>query len=352
MRYFIPIIILIISGCAFNQQTQIRKDNKQTFIELEEFGFRTKPILNREYIIFLCWYVAVYGESYPDKVLEILPLNTSYKPRMNLRETEDIFTHVDVNPIFKNYILNPKYIDYPLIGLSKHQVLELQKWMTDRYNENLLIDTKYLDFNPFQKDEDCYVLEAALAGQYMGLIAENWNDKYELMSTSDRWQEYAYKSNFRLPYNEELVSMKRRSDISNDLQEYSFGKEDFLWDWHKDFFETSKMKIKWREQLFAGFFGENFHYPFPDNLDFQLPRTSMKAIILEESEPQFVNSEYMQKDYISPKDSLGRMSFVVVGADQENRPIVADRIQASKQPLYNGIYRIVYNKTIDPFVNE
>lgn len=100
--------------------------------------------------------------------------------------------------------------------------------------------------------------------------------------------------------------------------------------------------------IFMNFFGENFRYPFPVNSDFQPAKAAVPSLTLKDDEQQFNNIAYMEEygDY-PEKDSLGRMEFVVVGADQKNRPIGANRIQSSNQPINNAIYRIVYNTTID-----
>jgi len=358
MRYFVLILVVFILGCAtFKSQTHIQKDAKQTFVEFEDFGIRTKPVLNREYIIFLCWYGFVYGEFYPEKVLEILPFKTSEIPDLTLAEVGEALINPDTifNPILKDYILHPKYIDYPLVGLSKHQILEMQKWMNDRYNENLLIDAKYLQFNPEQRDEDCYVIESFVIGQYEGTVGKYWyeSDHWNI-PPADIWQEHSHKPNFRLPYMRELIGIEKKVELDNRLIKYPFGKEDFLWKWNKDYFKVDK---DWggppAEIYFSDYFDDNFHYPFSANLEYQLPKGLMESLALKENKQQFNDIAYIKEynedgDYAYPeKDSIGRMGFVIVGTDKENRPLVADRIQASNEPINNAIYRIVYNKTID-----
>ncbi len=358
MRYFALILVVFIVGCTtFKSQTHIQKDTKQTFVEFEEFGIRTKPILNREYIIFLCWYVDVYGEFYPNKVLEILPFNTSETPDLTLAEVGGMFVNSDTifNPLLKDYILNPKFIDYPLIGLSKHQILEMQKWMNDRYNENVLIDAQYLLFYESAINEDCFVTESFLVGQWLTSVGNAWEgNRYEIgldsLYAPVAWHKHDYKSNFRLPYYRESIETEKRIDFDNHLREYSFGKEDFLWKWNEYYFQKNKgFRGRPIEMLFKWTFGENSPYPFPVNSKYQPSKEPMTSLILSENEQQFNNIAYLKENSgIYPeKDSIGRMSFVIVGADKENRPLVADRIQASNEPINNAIYRIVYNKMID-----
>lgn len=280
-------------GCAtFKSQTQIQKDAKQTFVEFEDFGIRTKPILNREYIIFLCWYLDVYGQTYPEKVLEILLFNTPKIPDLTLLQIGEALTQPDTifHPILKSYILQPKFIDYPLIGLSKHQILEMQKWMGDRYNENLLIDAEYLVPNFLQKDEDCYVIESAVSGQYEGTVWKYWYDDNIL--PIERWREHPHKPNFRLPYMSELMETKKKIGGDNRLIEYSFGKEDFLWIWSDFSLKTNKITNKIKLNAFFEY-GIEKHLPSPLPIDlsggYPLSEKQLKILTLEKNEKQYNN---------------------------------------------------------------
>ena len=159
------LLIFIFSNCNSLKKTTGLKSNKShpTFLETDTFGIRVKPILNREYLIFLSWYISVYGNSHPEKIISILPkksLNPKYGSNFQIEERLQASTS-----ILKNYIFNPKYLDYPLIGLSPPQIMEMQRWMSDRYNENVLIEKGFLNFNPEQRDEDCFTLETLLVGQ-------------------------------------------------------------------------------------------------------------------------------------------------------------------------------------------
>lgn len=362
--------ILLIAGCAiFNRQPQISKDEKQTFVELEEFGIRTKPILNREYLIFLSWYVDVFGATYPETVIKMLPCKTA--------DIMDLSTDIEgfpdypntiFNPLFKNYILNPRFIDYPLMGLSKRQILEMQKWMTDRYNENLDIDLEHILFSvEDQNDENCYVIEAALTGQYEGTVEEYTNLTYYSKSSVDRWRAYPYKPNFRLPYPQENIEIGERLELGKHLREYSFGKEDFLWKWNEYYLDSDNSinKVRsWLNDFFHHYYHGNKYYTpfsFDFNPEYQPTEELMNNVTLEEDEQQFNNIAYLENGFWNDisyleKDSIGRLRrrvngnerrFVIVGADEENHPLVADRIEASNEPTSNAIYRIVYNKTID-----
>jgi len=285
-------------------------------------------------------------------------------PDLTLAEIGEALIHSDTifHPLLKSYILHPKFIDYPLIGLSKRQIMEMQKWMNDRYNENLLIDVKYLSFNTHQKDEDCYVIEAALVGQYEGTSGKYRyrNDYDDIVLAVEKWQKHPHKPNFRLPYTEELIEIGKGIELDNRLREYSFGKKDFLWKWKDAHIDIYKYKGQIHFGAFLEYYNDDYYKNNPFYQDFsihlneeyQLPKEPMTNLTLKENEQQFNNIAYLKDEhggeYFYPeKDSTGRMGFVIVGADEENRPLVADRIQASNEPINNAIYRIVYNKTID-----
>jgi len=212
MKNTILLLIFIFVSCNSTSKltSEKIKVNKEGFIEFENFGIRDKPILNREYILLLAWYIDVYGFCYPEKIMSMLPETNRDLPTIQKNDFKQIsqnpkylFKRINhskkvlenLSSFLKEYVFNPIYIDYPVIGLSNNQVLEMQKWMNDRYNENKLIEVGYLNFNPMQMDEDSFETVSYILGQYQGNVR---NDK------KINWEEGEFKSNFRLPYSEEL----------------------------------------------------------------------------------------------------------------------------------------------------
>ncbi|MCZ9335594.1 hypothetical protein, partial [Klebsiella pneumoniae] len=43
-----------------------------------------------------------------------------------------------------NYLRHPAYAEYPVVGVNWIQAVEFCKWRTDRVNEKVLEDAKYL----------------------------------------------------------------------------------------------------------------------------------------------------------------------------------------------------------------
>ncbi|MFK7774620.1 MAG: hypothetical protein AB8F94_20945 [Saprospiraceae bacterium] len=339
------LLLFMFSNCNFSKKTAGLKSNKDhpTFLETDHFGIRVKPILNREYLIFLSWYISVYGESYPEKVINILP-KKSLDPRYGSNfEMNDILNAS--TSILKNYIFNPKYIDYPLIGLSSSQILEMEKWMSDRFNENALIEKKNLNFNPEQKDEDCFTLETLLVQQYEGSVRKAFSNRV--------WRK-EYLANFRLPYQKEIDLIKNHPNFYTQLKEYPFNKKDFLWKWNKYYLAISpnkntiilKHSIYSIELIYENGFENNNTFTDATLKDKSLEFSNKKYLDL--GNPDGAKDQYENKYPYLEKNRSGQMQFVIVGIDDKNRPIVADPIQLKNEgPLENKIFRIAFNKTLE-----
>jgi hypothetical protein len=339
------LLIFIFSTCNFSKDTSGLKSNKNhpVFRETDDFGIRVKPILNREYLIFLSWYISVYGESYPEKVISILPknsFNSNFGSGFEIGERLKTSTS-----ILKNYILNPKYIDYPLIGLSIPQIMEMQRWLSDRYNENVLIDKGFLNFNPNQKDEDCFSMETFLIDQYIGAIRK---------TPSKRSWKKEYLPTFRLPFQEEINTIKSYSPFDTRLKKYPFGRKDFLWKWNKHF-----IKVIPKEKKIILKSPYNSIELICEN-DFTLNKTFTDATLsdkyldmgntkyLDMGNPEESAGQYGDKYPYLEKNRFGQMEFVVVGINDENRPIIADVLKLKNKDLPdNKIFRICFNKTLE-----
>lgn len=339
------LLLFIFSNCNFSKKTTGLQSNKNhpSFLENDHFGIQVKPILNREYLIFLSWYISVYGSSYPEKVMSILPkefLDPRYGSNFEIDEILKASTS-----ILKNYIFHPKYIDYPLIGLSSAQVLEMEKWMSDRYNENALIEKKNLNFNSAQKDEDCFTLETLLVHQYEGSVRKAFSNRI--------WRK-EYLATFRLPYQNELESIKTHSNFDNHLKEYSFDKKDFLWKWNKYFLTTSpekntiilKHSIYSIELIHENGFKNNNTFTDAILIDKNLEFFNEKYLNL--GNPDEAKDQYENKYPFKEKGWYGHMEFVIVGIDEKNRSIIADPIRLKKEDFSeNKIFRIAFNKTLE-----
>jgi len=96
-------------------------------------------VTNMMYLEYLDWikknfpptkdlYTNIYSGALPDTLVW----------RNRLGNTEDLV---------ENYLRNPAYGQYPVVGVSWVQATEFAKWRSDRYNERILIEEGYLVSN-------------------------------------------------------------------------------------------------------------------------------------------------------------------------------------------------------------
>ena len=125
--------------------------------ELEPFYISAKPVTNRECLLYVSWAQNTYF-SYPYVIMEILPgVNETIRQRGNLRPFADSvsfsFYVENSEPFVADYMFNPKYIDYPVIGVNWEQANRFCHWLSDRYNEYCLLKMKYMLEDPNQRGE-------------------------------------------------------------------------------------------------------------------------------------------------------------------------------------------------------
>ena len=328
-------ILFVLGFCCLQHTTsgqinQLRKD----FIEQDDFGIRKRPITNRDYLIFLCWNINVYGSAFPDYVARLIPESESFYPdpivvrRLNTR----LFYSTD--SIFGDYILNPKFIDYPLTGIDQYQLSELLIWLSNRYNENLLWKLGYLNFTPDQKKSDCFVLEAYLTNQFTGSTKNG-----KLLT----WKDNLFLPAFRLPTESELrfLELNQKNDLK--IKKYKFSKKDFLKLWNDYYLSEEKgvLTITIPNILEVNFERKDNVTPgkFFDFRDLEFAH--------ENSVNGLIPLRYFDEAGFEVKDEYGMLSFVIVGENSFDRPVVADR----KLWNVNGesdkkIFRIAYNKVL------
>ena len=167
-----------------------------------------------------------------------------------------------------------------------------------------------------------------------------------------------YLPTFRLPYQNEIDSIKNHSDFGTQLKEYSFGKKDFLWKWNKYFLATSPGKniVILKHSIYSIEINHGndlkingIANSFTDEIliDKKLEFTNTKYLDL--GNPDGSTEQYGNKYPYEEKGWFGQMKFVVVGIDNNNRPIIADPIKLQNEDsLDNKIYRMSFNKTLEP----
>ncbi len=156
MKPTIVILFLFNFHLGFTKINFLKYDKQTTIITYKNSSVEYQSpvsnnlITNRDYLTYILWNNRVYGSDYPEVLLENIQGYT-----IDNNYYSDTLIHLysqSNNPIefimnnsgwiVKDYMLNPKFVDYPVLGLSKKQALKYCKWLSDRYNEYALIKNK------------------------------------------------------------------------------------------------------------------------------------------------------------------------------------------------------------------
>ena len=302
---------------------------------IETFYISKNPITNREYLTYLCWLSNVY-QSYPEVLLSALPkLKNKYVDSLlnNGFTPIQIKTVVEGTPFYENYMFSPKYIDYPVLGLNWNQSMNFLNWLSDRYNEALLIKKRILEFDPDQLSENSFNTEAYLMDQYDGLVNSLIWDPDTKKLRSVKWKDRVLVPTFRLPSQNEL-NLAQQS-IHNTLKEYRPNK--FLAYWTKYYLEIKEnktiLRIEYENDLsfsinnnktirpeYHEIFGEISEIKLDEKFDRK--ENSIFKILSDLGLDVIVIKD--QEGSIS-KDSLGHMPFIIIGEDDKLNPIFINR---------------------------
>lgn len=179
------------------------------------FYISSKPVTNKEYILFLAWTARVYVD-YPEELLELLPgidpsaWNAGY-PNPFADSLSFRYYIVHSESFVSEYIFNPLYLNAAVIGVNWEQANKFCHWLSDRYNEYCLINKGYLMENPNQINEDNFSTEAFLFRQYEGVWGKMGVD--EFFPGSDKkgfdFVNYLLRPSFHIATQYELLSASK-----------------------------------------------------------------------------------------------------------------------------------------------
>jgi gliding motility-associated lipoprotein GldJ len=126
--------------------------NVPTKVTIASFYMDECEISNIDYLEYLNWldrvfvqnsYQGVYDRALPDE---------------NCWRTPAAF----MEDMVQNYFRNPAYRYYPVVGVSWIQATQYAEWRTDRVNEKILADLKYIEWNPNPSPEGYFNTDAYL----------------------------------------------------------------------------------------------------------------------------------------------------------------------------------------------
>ena len=223
-------------------------------IDSDSFAISLHPVTNKEYIIYLVWLNNVYGPEYPDIVYNSLPglkRDTlqklfSLNRKHLLDNTDSIFKYSE--PYIKEYMFNLKYLDYPVIGIKWQDANNYCKWLSDRYNEMLLIKKGELGFQINPTQNDFFYSELFLIEKWQGQTKTGKN-----IPLSDNF----FVPTFRLPTKRELIAADTKNAVSSELKAYPLTKNNVLYKWYKQYFSD----VTDTSYIIHGYANHSYYYP-------------------------------------------------------------------------------------------
>ncbi|MEX2379521.1 MAG: SUMF1/EgtB/PvdO family nonheme iron enzyme [Vicingaceae bacterium] len=130
-------------------------NNVQRTVTVSSFYMDETEVKNIDYREYLYWTQRVFGLDYPEVYRNALPDTLGWRSRMAYNE-----------PYVEYYLRHPAYNDYPVVNVSWLQATDYAAWRTDRVNELILIREGLFEHNPNQYAEDNFNTKAYLMGQY------------------------------------------------------------------------------------------------------------------------------------------------------------------------------------------
>ena len=185
--------LVLIEGGTFNMGVT---DEDVTYdwnaiprrVTVSSFYMDETEVSNIDYKEYLYWLRRVFGESYPEVLINAFPDTLVWREELSYNE-----------PFVETYFRHPSYDDYPVVGVNWTQANEYCKWRTDRVNEMILIEKGILNPNPEQKDEDNFNTESYLVGQYQGDVRKNMKDLRTGGERPVKFEDGVLLPSYRLP---------------------------------------------------------------------------------------------------------------------------------------------------------
>jgi hypothetical protein len=348
---FIPLIVCLNIG-IINGQDRISNVKQFKYVDSPEldyyFQISEKPVTNLDYLIYLCWINDVFS-AYPDIIINSFPSLKfdSLTPEQQLAIDDYYMRFSTILEISDSELVNRlfdfRYINYPVIGLSKSQINRFNKWLTDRYNENYAIDKKIFFWDPNQIGSEQFSTESYLFGQYDGLINKNIKDKTTKKYRRINWLDNFFISTFRLPTDKEL------SIIDNETVMKEYDSFTFLKKWSDFYIVVNKNGLTLKREDMSKPFLDNYQPDFELNpKDFVTVNESFIPVdsgVKLQSVYRQLGQKITEIDNIgfnTLKDSLGYFPFQIISS-RGNEPIYAN--PPTDNTNYNlTIFRLVINE--------
>ena len=157
-------------------------------VTVSSFYMDETEVTNHQYREYLYWLERVFGESYPEVLLNATPDTLVWRDELSFNE-----------PFVETYLRHPAYDNYPVVGVNWLQANDFSSWRGERVNEMILVERGILNINTEQKDEDNFNTKAYLANQYQGDVRKNLKDLKTGGERAVKQQDGILLPEYRLP---------------------------------------------------------------------------------------------------------------------------------------------------------
>jgi hypothetical protein len=246
MKQILTICIFFWAG-TIKAQTPVKLKEPALLygnIDTNYFAIAQRPVTNREYLIYLEWLHHVYAPTYPDIFYKAIP-TFQFPPKSG--EPDTTFWHKNIYerifmctlPYIEHYMFNPKYLDYPVLGISWKNANEFCQWYADRYNELKLVEKDFLAFNPIATEHSYFNTTLYLLNLWQGQLKRKIKTHDKQHPERDfKWNDHMLISAFRLPTSYELKNTATVYTINQELKPYPFTKNNILFYWGNLYLHT------------------------------------------------------------------------------------------------------------------
>ncbi len=174
-----------------------------------------REVSNIDYEEYLFWLKGIFGVD-SEKVMSAIP-NEKVWSEAGIKNAEDLITI---------YLLDVKYMNFPVVGVSWEQANDYLSWRNDRVYEAILVKKGWIKFNPHQTPENYFTIERYLKGTITGSIPKHKPPvpAYRLPSIQEWEKIAAYKTSpYGSKYHKEKIarSIEKGEFLFNTKERFS-----------------------------------------------------------------------------------------------------------------------------------